>query len=148
MNRGLGVLYYCLQFRHCSPQIDQLYKKHLWLWWWISGSNQVPVSDQSASLHWIGNKYVLTSRQFRAAFWLITTKALVVDWISQTKSFSFLIGCGNIYHAPFYGLSRVLSHHHTEPILAVQGGILTDYNQMDSHILTSLVIYWIWRVVF
>ena len=42
---------------------------------------------------------ILLSRQFRAAYWLITTKTLVVDGTLLTQSFSFLKDREIMYHS-------------------------------------------------
>ena len=42
---------------------------------------------------------ILVSRQFRAAYWLITTKTLVVDGTLLTQSFSFLKDWEIMYHS-------------------------------------------------
>ena len=42
---------------------------------------------------------ILVSRQFRAAYWLITTKTLVVDGTLLTQSFSFLKDRKIMYHS-------------------------------------------------
>ena len=44
---------------------------------------------------------ILASRQFRAAYWLITTKTLAVGWTLLTQSFSFLKHREIMYHS-FY----------------------------------------------
>ena len=83
---------------------------------------------------------ILVSRQFRAAYWLITTKTLVVDGTLLTQSFSFLKDREIMYHSLYMWKSC------SEPSLygprigwrgvtSVQGGILADYDQIDTHVL-------------
>ena len=60
---------------------------------------------------------ILVSRQFRAAYWLITTKTLVVDGIFLTQNFSFLKDREIMYHSLYMG-NLVLSQRLTDPILA------------------------------
>ena len=82
----------------------------------------------------------LVSRQFRAAYWLITTKTLVVDGTLLTQSFSFLKDGENMYHS----LYMLKSYSEPTPygphigwrgVTAVQCGILADYDQIDTHVL-------------
>ena len=83
---------------------------------------------------------ILVSRQFRAAYWLITTKTLVVDGTLLTQSFSFLKDGEIMYHSLYmckscseptpYG-----PHIGCHGVTSVQGGILADYNQIDTHVL-------------
>ena len=42
---------------------------------------------------------ILASRQFKAAYWLITTKTLVADGTLLTQSFSFLKDREIMYHS-------------------------------------------------
>ena len=83
---------------------------------------------------------ILVSRQFRAAYWLITTKTLVVDGTLLTQSFSFLGDWEIMYHSLYMWKSC------SEPtpygpqigwrgVTSVQGGILAYYNQIDPHVL-------------
>ena len=44
---------------------------------------------------------ILASRQFRAAYWLMTTKTLVVGGTIMTQSFSFLNDRKIMYHSPY-----------------------------------------------
>ena len=60
---------------------------------------------------------ILVSRQFRAAYWLITTKTLVVDGTLQTQSFRFLKD-GKLCTTHFICGNLVLSQRLTDPILA------------------------------
>ena len=83
---------------------------------------------------------ILVSRQFRATYWLITTKTLVVDGTLLTQSFSFLKDREFMCHSPYtwnscsgptlYG-PRIDCRGST----SVQGGILADYDQIDTHVL-------------
>ena len=57
------------------------------------------------------------SRQFRAAYWLITTKTLVVDGTLLTQSFSFFKDWEIMYHSFICG-NLVLSQRLTDPISA------------------------------
>ena len=84
---------------------------------------------------------ILASRQFRAAYWLITTKTLVVDWTLLTQSFSFLKDREIMYHSLYMWKScseptPYGSHIDWHGVTSVQGGILADYDQMDTHVLT------------
>ena len=82
----------------------------------------------------------LVSRQFRAAYWLITTKTLVVGGTLLTQSFSFLKDWEIIYHSlDMWKSCSVPSpygpHIGWRGVTSVQGGILADYNQIDTHVL-------------
>ena len=84
---------------------------------------------------------ILASRQFRAAYWLITTKTLVVGWTLLTQSFSFLKDRKIMYHSLDMWKScseptRYGPHIDWRGVTSVQGGILADYDQMDTHVLT------------
>ena len=83
---------------------------------------------------------ILVSRQFRAAYWLITTKTLVVDGTLLTQSFSFLKDWEIMYHSIFMGTScseptPYGPHIGWHGVTSVQGGILADYFQIDTHVL-------------
>ena len=83
---------------------------------------------------------ILASRQFRAAYWLITTKTLVVGWTLLTQSFSFLKDREIMYHSldMWKSCSEPTPygpHIDWRGVTSVQGGILADYNQIDTHIL-------------
>ena len=82
----------------------------------------------------------LVSRQFRAAYWLITTKTLVVCGTLLTQSFIFLkdreIMCHSFYMwksccepTPYW------PHIGWHGATSVQGSILADYDQIDAHVL-------------
>ena len=60
---------------------------------------------------------ILVSRQFRAAYWLITTKTLVVDGILLTQCFSFLKDREIMYHS-LYMWKSCSEPTPYEPILA------------------------------
>ena len=83
---------------------------------------------------------ILESRQFRATYWLITTKTLVLDGTLLTQSFSFIKDGEIMYHSLYMWKSC------SEPmpygprigwrgVTSVQGGILADYDQIDTHVL-------------
>ena len=83
---------------------------------------------------------ILVSRQFRAAYWLITTKTLVVDGTLLTQSFSFLKDWEIMYHSLYMWKScsepmLYGSHIGWRGVMSVQGGILADYDQIDTHVL-------------
>ena len=83
---------------------------------------------------------ILVSRQFRVAYWLITTKTLVVDGTLLTQSFSFLKGWEIMYHYHYMWKScseptPYGPHIGWRGVTSVQGGILADYNQIDPHVL-------------
>ena len=83
---------------------------------------------------------ILVSRQFRAAYWLITTKTLVVDWTLLTQSFSFLKDREIMYHSIYMWKSCFEPtpygpHIGWRGVTSVQGGILADYDQIDTHVL-------------
>ena len=83
---------------------------------------------------------ILGSRQFRAAYWLITTKTLVVGGTLLTQSFSFLNDQGTTYHSlymqtPCSEPKPYASHIGWPGITLVQGGILADNDQVDTHVL-------------
>ena len=83
---------------------------------------------------------ILVSRQFRAAYWLITTKTLVVDGTLLTQSFSFLKDREIMYHSLYMWKSCCEPTPHGPHIgwrgvTSVQGGILADYDQIDTHVL-------------
>ena len=83
---------------------------------------------------------ILVSRQFRAAYWLITTKTLVVDGTLLTQSFSFLKDQENMYHSLYMWKSCCERtpygpHIGWRGVTSVQGGILADYDQIDTHVL-------------
>ena len=84
---------------------------------------------------------ILASHQFRAAYWLITTKTLVVDWTLLTQKFSFLKDREIMYHSLYMWKScseptPYGPHIDWHGVTSVQGGILADYDQMDTHVLT------------
>ena len=83
---------------------------------------------------------ILVSRQFRAAYWLITTKTLFVDGTLLTQSFSFLKDREIMYHSLYMWKSCCEPTLHGPHIgwrgvTSVQGGILADYDQIDTHVL-------------
>ena len=83
---------------------------------------------------------ILVSRQFRAAYWLITTKTLVVDGTLLTQSFSFLKDREIMYHSLYMWKSCCEPtpygpHIGWRGVTSVQGGILADYDQIDTHVL-------------
>ena len=83
---------------------------------------------------------ILVSRQFRAAYWLITTKTLVVDGTLLTQSFSFLKDREIMYHSLYMWKSCCEPTPHGPHIgwrgvTSFQGGILADYDQIDTHVL-------------
>ena len=83
---------------------------------------------------------ILVSRQFRAAYWLITTKTLVVDGTLLTQSFSFLKDWEIMYHSLYMQKSCSEPtpngpHIGWRGVTSVQGGILADYDQIDTHVL-------------
>ena len=83
---------------------------------------------------------ILASRQFRAAYWLITTKTLVVDGTLLTQSFSLLKDRKMIYHSlymwkSFSAPTPYGAHIDCRGVTSVQGGILADYNRIDTHVL-------------
>ena len=83
---------------------------------------------------------ILVSRQFRAAYWLITTKTLVVDGTLLTQSFSFLKDWEIMYHSLYMWKSCSEPtpdgpHIGWRGVTSVQGGILADYDQIDPHVL-------------
>ena len=55
------------------------------------------------SKHRLDGIYSLVLRHFRGAYWLITTKTLVVDKTFLTKSYHFLNGREIMYHSPYMG---------------------------------------------
>ena len=74
---------------------------------------------------------ILASRQFRAAYWLITTKTLVVGWTHLTQSFSVLKDREIMYHSLYMWKScseptPYGSHIDWRGVTSVQGGILAD----------------------
>ena len=80
------------------------------------------------------------SRQFRAAYWLITTKTLVVDGTLLTQSFSFLKDREIMYHSLFMWKSgseptTYGPHIDRRGVTSVQGDILADYHQIDTLVL-------------
>ena len=82
----------------------------------------------------------LASRQFRAAYWQITTKTLVVGWTLLTQSFSFLKDWEIMYHSLYMWKScseptPYGPHIGWRVVTSVQGGILADYDQIDPHVL-------------
>ena len=82
----------------------------------------------------------LVSRQFRAVYWLITTKTLVVDGTLLTQSFSFLKDWEIMYHSLYMWKScseptPYGPHIGWRGVTSVQGGILADYDQIDPHVL-------------
>ena len=83
---------------------------------------------------------ILASRQFRAAYWLITTKTLVRDGTFLTQSFSFLSDWEIMYHS-LYMLRSCSEPTHYGPhfgwlgVTSVQDGILADYDRIDTHVL-------------
>ena len=83
---------------------------------------------------------ILVSRQFRAAYWLITTKTLVVDGTLLTQSFSFLKYREIMYRSLYMWKScseptPYGPHIGCRGVTSVQGGILADYDQIDTHVL-------------
>ena len=77
---------------------------------------------------------ILVSRQFKAAYWLITTKTLVVDGTLLTQSFSFLKDGEIMYHSLYMWKScseptPYAPHIGWRGVTSVQDGILADYNQ-------------------
>ena len=83
---------------------------------------------------------ILVSRQFRAAYWLITNKTLVVDGTLLTQSFSFLKDGEIMYHSLYMWKScseptPYAPHIGWRGVTSVQGGILADYDQFDTHVL-------------
>ena len=79
------------------------------------------------------------SRQFRAAYWLITTETLVVDGTLLTQSFSFLKDWEIMYHSlcMWKSCSEPTTygpHIGWRGVTSVQGGILVDYFQIDTHV--------------
>ena len=83
---------------------------------------------------------ILVARQFRAAYWLITTKTLVVDGTLLTQSFSFLKDREIMYHSPYMWKScseptPYGPHIGWRGVTSVQGGILADYDQIDTDVL-------------
>ena len=83
---------------------------------------------------------ILASRQFRVAYWLITTKTLVRDGTLLTQSFSFLNDCEIMYHS--LNIWRSCSepthygpHFGWRGVTSVQRGILADYDRIDTHVL-------------
>ena len=82
----------------------------------------------------------VVSRQFRAAYWLITTKTLVVDRTPFTQNFSFIKDWEIMYHSLYMWKScseptPYGSHIGWRCVTLVQGGILADYGQIDTHVL-------------
>ena len=80
------------------------------------------------------------SRQFRAAYWLIKTKTLVVDGTLLTQSFSFLKDREIKYHLTYMWKScseptPYGPHIGWHVVTSVQGGILADYFQIDTYVL-------------
>ena len=80
------------------------------------------------------------SRQFRAAYWLITTKTLVVDGTLLTQSFSFLKDREIMYHSLYMWKScseptPYGPHIGWRGVTSLQGGILADYDQIDTQVL-------------
>ena len=83
---------------------------------------------------------ILVSRQFRAAYWLITTKTLVVDGTLLTQSFSFIKDREIMYHSLYMWKScseptPYGSHIGLHGVTSVQGGILAEYDQIVIHVL-------------
>ena len=83
---------------------------------------------------------ILVSRQFRAAYWLITTKTLVVDGTLLIQSFNFLKDREIMYHSLYMWKSCCEPtpygpHIGWRGVTSVRGGILADYNQIDTHVL-------------
>ena len=82
----------------------------------------------------------LASRQFKAAYWLITTKTLVVDGTLPTQSFSFLKDRGIMYYSFYMWKSSSKPtpygrHIGWRGVTSIQGGILANYNKIDTHVL-------------
>ena len=83
---------------------------------------------------------ILVLRQFRAAYWLIKTKTLVVDGTLLTQSFSFLKDREIMYHSLYIWKSCCEPtpygpHIGWRGVTSVHGGILADYDQIDTHVL-------------
>ena len=81
---------------------------------------------------------ILVSRQFRAAYWLITTKTLGEEETFLTQSFSFLKERQIMYHSQYMWKSCSDPtpngpHFGWRGVTSVQGGISADYNQIDTH---------------
>ena len=83
---------------------------------------------------------ILVSRQFRVAYWLITTKTLGEEETFLTQSFSFLKERKIMYHSQYMWKScseptPYGPHFGWRGVTSVQGGISADYNQIDTHCL-------------
>ena len=79
------------------------------------------------------------SRQFRAAYWLITTKLIPMSWSEILPSlvilslFTFELHVIEIFlQNSFWCYISVCGH---PGVTSVQGGILADYDQIDTHVL-------------
>ena len=84
----------------------------------------------------------VVSRQFRATYWMITTKILFVGvgGTLLSQSFSFVSDREFMYHSPYMWKScsgPTLNGPHIDwrGFTSVQGGILADYDQIDTHVL-------------
>ena len=82
----------------------------------------------------------VVSRQFRATYWLITTKTLFVGGTLPSQSFSFVSDLEFMYHSPYMwkscsGPTPCGPHIDWRGVTSVQGGILADYDQIDTHVL-------------
>ena len=83
---------------------------------------------------------ILVSRQFSAAYCLITTKTLVVNGTLLTQCFSFLKEWEIMYHSLYMRKScseptTYGPHIGWHGVTSVQGGILADSDQIDTHVL-------------
>ena len=81
---------------------------------------------------------ILVSCQFRAAYWLITTKILGEEETFLTQSFSFLKEREIMYHSQYMWVScseptPYGPHFGWRGVTSIQGGILADYDQIDTH---------------
>ena len=121
------------------------YPKYLHIW--AAGDWDIPSKLRFDAIYpWV---VILASRQFRAAYWLITTKTWVVGGTLLTQSSSFST-TGKLCSTHFICGNLVLSQRLTDPILtdavslqfrAAYWLITTKLIHMSlSEILTSLVI--------
>ena len=83
---------------------------------------------------------ILASLPFRAAYWLLTTKTLVVGGTLLTQSISLLKDREIMYHSLYmwklFSVTMPYGHHiDWHGVTSVQGGILANYNQTDTHVL-------------
>ena len=83
---------------------------------------------------------ILASRQFRAAYWMVSTKTLVMGGTLLTQIFCFINDRGIMYHSPYmwkYCSETTPFGPHIDwyGLTSGKSGILTYYDQRDAHVL-------------